>query len=89
MSHKLIIEKHQIDDALVLNNLRFSYPKNIIMSHLNTKFEMLPVVQYADILMLSETKLDSTFPSTQFLVNVFSVPHRLDRNSKSGGKSST
>ena len=35
--------------------------------------------------MLSETKLDSSFPSTQFLINGFSVPHRLDRNSKSGG----
>ena len=35
--------------------------------------------------MLSETKLDSTFPSTQFLVNGFSIPHRLDRNSKSSG----
>ena len=45
----------------------------------------LPVVQYVDILMLSETKLDSTFLSAQFLINVFSVPHRLDQNSKGGG----
>ena len=30
-------------------------------------------------------KLDSTFPSIQFLINGFSVPHRLDRNSKGGG----
>ena len=44
----------------------------------------LSVAQYVDILMLSETKLDSTFPSTQFLINGFSVPHRLDRNSKGG-----
>ena len=45
---------------------------------------MLPmsVAQYVDILMLSETKLDSTFPSIQSLINGFSVPHRLDRNSK-------
>ena len=43
------------------------------------------VAQYVDILMLSETKLDSTFPSIQFLINGFSVPHRLDRNSKGGG----
>ena len=42
------------------------------------------VTQYVDILMLLETKLDSNFPSTQFLINVFSVPHRLDRNSKGG-----
>ena len=30
-------------------------------------------------------KLDSTFPSIQFLINGFSVPHRLNRNSKGGG----
>ena len=48
---------------------------------------MLPmsVAQYVDILMLSETKLDSTFPSIQFLINGFSVPYRLDQNSKGGG----
>ena len=38
----------------------------------------MSVAQYVDILMLSETKLDSTFPSIQFLINGFSVPHRLD-----------
>ena len=70
---------------LVLKNLRVSYPNNIIIGHLNinsirNKFEMLSlsVVLYVDISMLSETKLDSNFPSTQFLINGFSVPHRLD-----------
>ena len=48
---------------------------------------MLPLsaAQYVDVLMLSETKLDSTFLSTQFLINNFPVPHRLDRNSKGVG----
>ena len=47
-----------------------------IIGHLNinsirNKFEMLSmsVAQYVDILMLSETKLDSTFPLIQFLIN--------------------
>ena len=63
-----------------------------IIGHLNVnsirnKFEMvsMSVAQYVDILVLSETKLDSTFPSIQFLINGFSVPHRLDWNSKGGG----
>ena len=80
------------DDMLVLKNLRVSYPNNIIIGHLNinsirNKFEMLSmsVAQYVDILMLSKTKLDSTFLSIQFLINGFSVPHRLDGNSKVGG----
>ena len=73
------------DDILVLKNLHVSYPNNIIIGHLNinfirNKFEMLSlsVAQYVDILMLSKTKLDSTFLSIQFLINGFSVPHRLD-----------
>ena len=77
---------------LVLKNLRVSYPDNMIESHLHinsirNKFEMLSlsVAQYVDILMLSETKLDITFPSTQVLTNGFPVPRRLDRNSKGGG----
>ena len=43
------------------------------------------IAQYVDILMLPETKLNSTVPSTQFLINGFSVPHRLDQNIKGGG----
>ena len=35
--------------------------------------------------MLSETKLDSSLPSTRFLINGFFIPHRLDQNSKAGG----
>ena len=80
------------NDMLVFKNLRVSHPNNIIVGHLNinsirNKFEMLSlsVTQYVDILMLSETKLDSTFLSTQFLINGFSIPHRLDRNIKGGG----
>ena len=63
-----------------------------IIGHLNinsirNKFEMLfiSVAQNVDILMLSETKLDSTFPSIQSLINGFSVPRRLDQNSKGSG----
>ena len=35
-----------------------------------------------DILMISETKLDESFPRGQFLIKRFSETHRLDRNSK-------
>ena len=34
----------------------------------------LSVAQYVDILMLSETELDSTFPLIKFLINGFSIP---------------
>ena len=35
--------------------------------------------------MISETKLDDSCPSTQFLTKRFSAPYRLDGNSKGGG----
>ena len=35
--------------------------------------------------MVSETKLDDTFPTSQFLMQDSSAPFRNDRTSKSGG----
>ena len=39
------------------------------------------VSEYIDILMISETKLDDTFPNASYHLNDFSNPYRLDRNS--------
>ena len=38
-----------------------------------------------DILVLTETKLDHTFPTNQFLIEGFSEPYRRDRNGNGGG----
>ena len=38
-----------------------------------------------DFLMISEIKLDQSFPTNQFMTNGFSAPFRLDRNDKGGG----
>ena len=38
-----------------------------------------------DIFLISETKLNDTFPSGQFLINGYHVPLRLDRNDNGGG----
>ena len=47
------------------------------------KLDMLTnsVSEYTDILMISETKLDDTFPNALYHLNDFSNPYRLDRNS--------
>ena len=37
------------------------------------------------ILMVLETKLDDTFPDSQFLMEGFSTPYRLERTAKGGG----
>ena len=45
----------------------------------------LTVKNNLDILMISETKLDDSFRTGQFLLDGFSVPDRLDRILKGGG----
>ena len=35
--------------------------------------------------MISETKIDESFPKGDFLIEGFSTPYRLDRDSKDGG----
>ena len=37
------------------------------------------------ILMISETKLDSSFPNGQFQIHGYSEPYRFDRNGNGGG----
>ena len=48
---------------------------------LQYKFDMLTDLIRAniDILFISETKIDETFPSSQFSILGFSTPYRLDR----------
>ena len=64
----------------------------IVNGHLNInsirqKFDSLIEITAGniEILMISETKLDDSFPKGQFIIKGFSEPYRLDRNSKGGG----
>ena len=73
-------------------NLRLKNSNKVIIGHINVnslqnKFEFLAemVQDKADLLMISETKLDSSFPNAQFYMKFYSKPYRLDRNSKGGG----
>ena len=38
-----------------------------------------------DIFLISQTKLDDSFPSAQFKVEGFTTPYRYGRNDKGGG----
>ena len=38
-----------------------------------------------DICMISETKLDKTFPAAQFYLQAFCDPYQFDRNCNGGG----
>ena len=64
----------------------------LISAHLNkssirNKFEELisQVKVTVDVLMISETKIDDSFPIANFLIDGFSQPYRIDRNSSGGG----
>ena len=74
------------------NNLRLKNPNRLICAHLNinsvrNKFDLLSdiIKNNIDILMISETKLDSSFPNGQFQIHGYSEPYRLDRNGNGGG----
>ena len=75
-----------------MKNLRLKNPKNIIFSYLNinsvwNKFKNMSslISENVDILIVAETKLDSSFPTGQFLILGFHHPFRLDINRRNGG----
>ena len=51
------------------------------------KFDLLGdiIKNNIDILMISETKLDSSFTNGQFQIHGYSEPYRLGRNGSGGG----
>ena len=75
-----------------LRSLRVKNLNKLIIGHLNinslrNKFELLThqIKDNIDIIMISETKLDKIFPTSQFFMEGFSSPHCLDRNCNGGG----
>ena len=68
--------------ALRLKNFNKLILAHLSINSLRNKFEFLIslIKDNIDILMISETKLDQSFPTNQFMINGFSAPFRLDRN---------
>ena len=60
---------------------------NLKINAVRNKFELLSslIGGKIDILIISETKLDATFPTNQFFIEEYSIIHRLNRNDKGGG----
>ena len=70
---------------IILKNLRMKNTNKIIIGHLNINsirnkiFMLADIVRNnIDILLISETKIDNSFPKSQFLLHGFSEPYRLD-----------
>ena len=80
------------DAKKTLKNIRVSNINKFIFGHLNinsskNKFDLLceQIKGSIDIFMISETKLDDSFPQGQFLIEGFHSPFRFDRNKIGGG----
>ena len=60
---------------------------HLSINSISNKFEFLAmqVKGKIDILMISETKIDESFPKGNFLIEGFNTCYRLDRDSKGGG----
>ena len=75
-----------------LKSLKLKNLDKIVIAHLNinslrNKFDLLRdiVEDNIDILLISETKLDESFPTSAFILPGFSPPFRRDRNINGGG----
>ena len=82
----------QSDVKKSLKNIRTSNNNKLIFGHLNVnslrnKFDILSEQTKCsiDIFMVSETKLDDSFPEGQLLIKGFHSPFKFDRN-KNGGR---
>ena len=81
-----------LDAADTLKKLRVKHPKKVILGHLNInsipkKFDGIMdfVAKKLDIFLISETKIDSSFPDTQFSYEGYCTPHRKARALGGGG----
>ena len=77
------------DSFKSLKEVRLKNPNRIVLAHLNinslrNNFDAL-VSGNVDVLVLSETKIDESFPEGQFKIPGFCTPFRLDRDSFGGG----
>ena len=57
----------------------------IIFAHINSNSIINKFDQLANVLMISESKIDDSFPDSQFFLDGYSTPYRLDRKRNGGG----
>ena len=76
----------------ILRDIRVNNLHNVVVAQLNinslrNKFQSLVEITHGniDVLILTETKLDHTFPENQFVIPGYKKPYRLDRNKDGGG----
>ena len=75
-------------DLQILHNLRLKYPRNLLFGYLNIKslrnkiIDLREITSYLQLVhfVLSETKMNDSFPSAQFDVSGYEIRTRRDRD---------
>ena len=87
-----ILSKNEIPGYNVLKTLKVKHPDNVSIAYLNinsVRNKLDQLIEYLgntiNILMIAETKLDESFPDSQFKISGMKKPYRLDVTSNSGG----
>ena len=85
-------DKNSSDPRLVLEKLKLTNNHRLLIGNLNinstsNKFDNLKLIiqDKTNILVITETKTDSTFPLNQFAIQGYLKPYRFDRNKNGGG----
>ena len=80
------------NDSDFLRNLRVKNVNTLIIRNMNintisNKFYQLKlfVQGKVDMLIVTETEFDSTFPTSQFMIDVYREPYPFDRNRNGSG----
>ena len=75
-----------------LKCLRLANKNNLLLGYINinsirNKIEQLASIisDSFDVIAIAETKLDETFPTSQFIIDSYMKPYRYDRNKHGGG----
>ena len=76
----------------LFKKMKHDYPNKIMIGHLNinsirSKFEYLKDIigNNRGVFLISETKLNDSFPQGQLMIEGYHVPFRIDRNDRGWG----
>ena len=92
LSTEEVVQDRSAHSLEALYKIRSENPSNILISYINinsirNKMQNLSTLlqNKVDILAIAETKLDESFPTSQFMLEGYAKPYRLDINRHSGG----
>ena len=80
-------------DLQILHDFRLKYPQNLLIAYLNINslrnkiIDLREIISYLqlDYFVLSETKINDSFPSAQSDMSGYEIRARRDRNGMGGG----